>query len=290
MKSVTERETDLNAARLAMLALRASVSRKVTLSQDRVRIDPDTDSISTSDAAELLASLPKPLVCRAENVDSQLVVSCTDLAGAREFERHVYANSQRMNAETGGFMSYISDRYGEGDHLVAAFGRDETLVIPMSTADRWARDYLILAVGMRGDNVDNFHSLTDPDYVEAKRRGAKGLLRFSSSEDSRGQINVELFELPIPATASEEERERVAKFLVESAKRNLLQLQTDASSRKEDDLEQRNARFRAWVKKSEEGRKEHWKNKLVPDMEEFFGEREIPPEVAEFIRTVHEMG
>lgn len=82
-------------------------------------------------------------------------------------------------------MGYLRQRYGPGDHPVAVFGREELLIAPHSVVDRWSREYAIVGIGYVGDDVDNALAQARDEYKEARRHGAKGLLRFFSSGRKR---------------------------------------------------------------------------------------------------------
>ena len=173
----SEPSPEFLAARLALLALRASIPEALALDRNRMTFAPSTSPMSTDAAAQMLATMPKPLFCNAEARQGTLVVHCRTEAEASPLERALYA-TQRPPAGWSAFMGYLHYRYGPGDHLVAVFGRDESLIAPHSAVARWSREYLIAAVGYAGDDVNNALAQTRVEYIEAKRHGAKGVLRF----------------------------------------------------------------------------------------------------------------
>lgn len=183
------------AAQLAMLVLRAGVSRELPLTPDRVILAPAVTSISVEEATHRLVELPKPLFCLAYPLESVLRVECTPWADARPHEHQWYRLTRTQKEERGGYLWYLNERYGPSSaHPVLAFGRgDETLLIPSNAVEAWNRDYQIKGVNSLGDDVDNLHAANDPSYREAKRRGAHGLLRFSSPVDSEGSVIVMTF-------------------------------------------------------------------------------------------------
>jgi hypothetical protein len=281
--SKTELDPDFGAAQLSLLGLAASAGRDATRAEVVVRIMPDTNVLSIESAAKLLASMPKPLVCRATYADGVLVVTCDHLSDAGELERRVYEHSRKFEAETGGWMSYITDRYGAGDHLVAAFGSTRSLTLPLSVTERWNRDYLIRGAGFRCDDAHNPLAANEWDYQQAIRIGARGLIRFHTPEDAHGSITAYFVELPLSSDASPEEREHAEQFLFRAAKLELAMLKRDLSGEVDPELAKRNPNFRAWVESSTRERHESLKNKFVPQVEEFFRGRQMPPEIIELI-------
>jgi hypothetical protein len=278
-----ELDPDFGAAQVALLGLAASAGRDATRAEVGVRILPATNILSMEGAARVLATMPKPLLCRATYADGVLAVTCDRLSEAGELERRVYEMGRKHEAETGGWMSYITDRYGAGDHLVAAFGSTRSLTVPLSVTERWNRDYLIRGAGFRCDDAHNPLAASDWDYQQAIRIGARGLIRFHTPEDTRGAISFDVLELPLSAEASPQEQEHADQFLLRSAKLKLAMLKIDLSGEVDPELSKRNPAFRAWVERSTRERHESLKNEFVPQVEEFFRGRQIPPEIMELI-------
>jgi len=171
------------AARLALLALRSAVDQATPLATDRVQFGAAASPISTDEAAQLLAAKPKPLFCDAGVRDGTLFVSCRSLSATDASYYPEYEMRRRDDDESGGFMGFLRDQYGPGDHLVAVLGRDESLILPQSVVERWSHEYE-MAASYSTDDIDNQWSQSDPDYVEAKRNGAKGVLHFSAPASS----------------------------------------------------------------------------------------------------------
>jgi hypothetical protein len=178
--NVDEPNARLLAARLALIALRASIAESITLEADRVILTPSAEPMSMDVAAQMLAAKPKPLFCDAEAREGTLVVHCRRETEASAFERFKHG-IPRHPAEWGGFMGYLEHLYGPGDHLVAVFGREESLTTPHSVIDRWSREYQIARLGYAGDDVNNALAQTRVEYIEARHNGAKGVIRFFSS-------------------------------------------------------------------------------------------------------------
>lgn len=180
------------AAQLAMLALRAGVSNELALAADRVILAPSSASISVEEATNRLANLPKPLFCLAYPLDGVLRIECTTWNDAKPHEQRWYRLTREEDAKRRSYLWYLDEQYGPSSaHPVLAFGRgDETLLLPSSAVDAWYRDYEIGGTNSVADGVGNAHLAADPAYREARRRGAHGLLRFSSPVDSEGSISV----------------------------------------------------------------------------------------------------
>jgi hypothetical protein len=154
----------LDAARLALLALRASVSQETPLPRLGVRVFPRSDILTSEAAAHQLE------------------------AGTSDFDWH--AKGIALSREDGGFMGYLTRtrQANSTDVSVCCFGRDDTLLVSLASVERWAEDYYIKRVNLRGDDVTNDLCADWPQYREARERGAAGILIFSSPADSRGAI------------------------------------------------------------------------------------------------------
>src|SRR5437762_3407373 len=85
------------AARLALLALRATVGQSTPLAADSVLLDSAVSPMSTDAAAQLLAAKPKPLFCDAEARDGALVVSCRTQSEADAHRLHLFETLRREN-------------------------------------------------------------------------------------------------------------------------------------------------------------------------------------------------
>jgi len=170
---------ELLAARLALLALRATIHQLTPLDSDRVRLDSEESLLSTNAAAERLASKSKPIICDAEASDRTLIVHCRPPS---EDEATEVAIADQDEEERGGFMPYLAQLYGPGDHPVMAFGRGESLLVPLSILDRWWREYDLCSIKLTGREAANL--LEESAIDEARDRGAKGLLRFTAVEGS----------------------------------------------------------------------------------------------------------
>jgi len=181
----------LDAAKLALLTLRASIGRSTPVARDAVRIFSSAEILASNAAAHLLAGAPKPIVCSAIPYPEAMEIQCSALETGTP-DADWYAQCRESDREHGGFMGYLSARPSteHSDVNVYCVGRDESLLIPLSAVERWAQDYFIKRVNCRGDDVDNHLCADWPDYKEARQRGAAGILMFSSPSDHQGAVLV----------------------------------------------------------------------------------------------------
>ena len=129
----------LQASAIELLVLRASIPWHTTVSDDRVVIAPASDSIASSLAAEILASMPKPLLCAAETAPTGvLLVSCQKLTGdlASQHDLDVRAWDGEWDPD-GGVRSHIPS---DGTPLLV-YGRRESMLVSRPAFERWYRDY-----------------------------------------------------------------------------------------------------------------------------------------------------
>jgi len=274
---------DVQAARLALMALRGTLPAYEPLDDDRVRIVPDSAVLSSDEAASLLASMPKPLLCYAEKVRGVLVVECelgmeSEPSDGRigEIHRHFLSDAD--------LLEQIVERYGDEDHLFAAFSGTETLLVSFSTLRRWLRDYQIDFSNHRVDDAFNPLVTDDPQYREARRRGAKGILQLSSPARGVTTLGGRHYPFPLPASASDADRQGLERGLIEIAKSLLPAIE---------DEEEIATVGRTLVERGELPADAVWKQGrdpqahrygvLASQMKHFFDGRATPPEIAAFI-------
>ena len=275
---VAEPTPSLLAARLALVALvalRASIGESTALDADRVALAPSASPMSTDAAAQILASRPKPLFCDAKARDSTLVISCRTQSEADARELQWFEMKGRDDEERGGFMGYLEEHYGSGDHLVAVFGRDESLMVPQSVVDRWSREYEIGTASYSADDVDNPWAVSEPDHVEARRIGAKGILRFTSPVTPTYFSAVTLYSDDDDSLSKESEEQ-----LVQMARMNHTMLRGLIDSSKDLTLPQSSSG--AWQRKQVEAAKQHLMG-TVTMLKHVFKGRTMPPDVAAFV-------
>ena len=180
-RAPSEGTIDAEAARVTLVALAGMIPNYEMLDAGRVRVAPDAAVLSVDAAAQLLASMPKPLLCYAESVAGTLEVKCELLAEADFGVQERFDRLREVDGESESPFKSLVDCYGDGDrHLIAVFGRAEQLFVSLAGARRWFRDYEICFASWRADDANNEMAKGDPDYAKARKRGAKGIMHFTS--------------------------------------------------------------------------------------------------------------
>ncbi|HXT48027.1 MAG TPA: hypothetical protein VN717_05265 [Gemmatimonadaceae bacterium] len=275
---------DIAAARVALVALFGAVPSYETVSADRVRVEPDAALLTFEQAARLLALMPKPFVCVAENARGTLHVTGQILAELPDVEQQRLAWLRDNGGEQRDLFHYIIERYGEGDHRIAAYGHEQTAVVSLAAAQRWHRDYHHDFVSWSADDTANDLAQKQPEYIDALRRGAKGILRFSSPADHVTTPDAEHFQFPLPDSATPDDRRKLENGLIELARSQLLAIE---------DEEALSAVERELVERGElpaDSLVRHGRNPwpyvhrvMASQMRKFFEGRAMPPEVEAFV-------
>ena len=212
MKStMDEVAIDEQAARVALAALFGSIPEYQRVDTKHVRVAPDAALLSTDSAARLLASMPKPLLCFAENVNGKLVVSCELLAAASDDEQAQFELRQATEIEVGLHFDHLMERYGKGDHLVAVFGHGTATCVPLGAVRQWSRDYEIEFSGLHTDDANNPVVEGDAEYETARRLGAKGILQFSSPAANFMTSDGRLFDFPPSQSMPQKDRQKLER-------------------------------------------------------------------------------
>jgi hypothetical protein len=284
MESTMEGAIDEQAARVALAALFAAIPSYQDLDDRHLRVAPDAALLPIESAARLLASMPKPLVCRADNVGGTLVVTCELLAAAGDGERELFEFRRASEAEHGRPFDHLTERYGEGDHLVAVFGRANLACVPRSAVRQWSHDYQIDFSGSRSDDAHNPLVRNEPQYAEARKLGAKGILQFSSPAASVMSSDGTLFGFPPAENSSPRDRDRLERAMLEIARARLLYFE------EEEDIA---TVERVMVERGEipadsiaTGERDHdrwWNDMFASQLAYLFRDRVMPPEAAAFI-------
>jgi hypothetical protein len=167
---------EMQAARLALLAVRAGIARDTTLVADRVILAPGDEAIPVDVAAARLSALPKPLVLEWSTRDGVLVVDAH--APRTPFERHRFESVLPDRREEGGPLDFLSETHDidSGGALIFAVGRDDdSLLLTLEAVESWDATYFVRG-GYGADAVD----LASDDAVHraAAARGAVGYMRF----------------------------------------------------------------------------------------------------------------
>jgi hypothetical protein len=186
---------DLAAAQLALLAARSAISRKVRIRGPQIRVPPAHERFAPEYVVEQLAATPKPLVLSAREAGGSVEVSYRPLLpGTHEFDW--YQKGLDLARERGGVLTSLITQDGGGPDkvLIHCVGRDQALLVPLAAVEKWNSDYHIEGINLRGDHVANPWCADWPDYIEAKRRGAVGIMIFSSPDDNPVRVVVRIKE------------------------------------------------------------------------------------------------
>src|SRR5438105_15618010 len=166
-----------DAARLALLAARAGLSRQTKIRRPDFLVPSVHQRLTAEQMVERLIGVAKPALCVAREVGGSIEITCTPLQpGSHELRWHQQCLA--MDEENGGSMGYVR-RVGGAEPTVYCVGWDESLLLSASAVEKWRRDYAVGA-SVRGDTVHNPLCNDWPDYQEAKAKGAEGILIFSS--------------------------------------------------------------------------------------------------------------
>ena len=285
MESTTnEVAIDELAARVALAALFGTIPDYQSLDEGHVRIAPDAALLPIDSAARLLASMPKPLLCYAENVNGTLAVTCELLAAASEEEREQFELRQATESEGMQLFDHLRERHGDGDHIIAVVGHETVTCVPLSAARQFSRDYEIDFSGFVTDDVDDPQASGSPLRAAARKLGAKGILQFSSPASSFITSDGTLFAFPPSKTASPRDRDRLERAMLTLAKARLLYFE------EEEDIA---TVERVMVERGEipadavdgrgRDRDRWWNHMFASQLEYLFKDRAMPPEAAAFI-------
>jgi hypothetical protein len=285
MESTTdEAAIEVQAARVAIAALFGTIPEYQPLDEAHVRVAPDAALLPVDAAMRLLASMPKPLLCYAENANGTLAVTCELLAAASDVDREQFELRLVTQAEGGELMGRLEEHYGDGDHAVAVVGRTNVTCVSLSALRRWSRDYEIHYCGMKTADVDDPRAVSAPLRAAARKLGAKGIVRFDSPAMNFMMADGTVLAFPPAGNASAHEWERLERAMLAHVKARLLYFE---------DEEELASVERALVERGEipadavEGagrdRERWWNHMFASQLEHLFRDRAMPPEAAAFI-------
>jgi hypothetical protein len=186
-----QRSIDLEAARLALLMARAGISRKTKLLGPYFRL-PSLDQRFTADEIiQRLALASKPLLCTAREFGGGVEITYSRLEpGTRDWDWHEMVVHD-MREHGGMLRAYLArdpnrdPNINIDDILIYCVGWQESQLVSLPVVEQWHQDYSTSA-NLIIDGVDNPWCYDDPQYLEAKTKGARGILRFSSPADDKG--------------------------------------------------------------------------------------------------------
>jgi hypothetical protein len=128
--------------------------------------------------------MEKPLHCSAREAGGSIEITYTPLApGTRDADWH--AMTLAHSEKHGGFLSFPGKAatIDPDKTMVLCFGRGESMLLTVSAVELWHRQYAVAEMQFWGDHVDNPRCSDWPQFIEAKRQGALGILQFSSPSD-----------------------------------------------------------------------------------------------------------
>jgi hypothetical protein len=144
----------------------------------------------------------------------------------------------------------------------------------LATLRRWARDYVVGFLNWRVDEAQ---------HDEAERQGAREIVHFTSPADTLHSAGA-LFKFPPSDSATPEERRKVENALLEIARQRLVAIN------EEEDIAavERQLVERCEIPADSMAREvrtlESYMDKLsASQMQQFFRDRAMPPEVAAFV-------
>lgn len=145
-----------SAARVALLAIRATLPKDVAVDPDRVVLLPDPVELTNDDAAERLSALPKPVECRARDEGRVLVVECRPVS--EEF-RFMHEGNVRSLDSPEGLARAAADALREnGGEFLLIRGRDgEELRASLEDLSDFTREYVLLATHLEIGREPNPH-------------------------------------------------------------------------------------------------------------------------------------
>ena len=282
--TLNEDELDLEAARVAMVALFGFVPPYETVDERHVRIAPDSTLLPMESALRFLASMPKPLICAAAKSGGTLKVTCELLVATDGAERENLERRLRLDDEGGELFDDLVDRYGDDDHCVMAFGRTSAVLVSIAGARRWHRDYIIDYVGWRADDAGNSLVTGDAQYEEARRVGAKGILQFFSPAEHVVTSDGTSFPFPLPDSATNDERLKLERAMVERARSRLVAIteEEDVAAVERQLVEHGEIPADSFATHTHD--RESLGDKILSSqLQQFFRDKAMPPEVAAFV-------
>jgi len=162
------------AAKVALLVVREALDVSTETEKVRYAMLPSRLPLSEREAAEILASMPKPIHCEAVPLGDLAALQCQPLSRADLIAHH----NQGARRSIESFDTAISDNAPAGtvDPLLAVRGSSDSIVVPWSVVKQWFSDY-VQSHGVRFDPPDG----------TARGQNAVAVLTFG-----RGRISVVL--------------------------------------------------------------------------------------------------
>jgi hypothetical protein len=178
-------DLDLAAAQLALLAVRASVRPTLPTRELALRVASSDEFMDSVDLAKRLAAMEKPLHCSAREARGIIEITYAPLApGTQDSDWH--AMTIQHSERHGGFLSFPrkAGAIDPDKTMVLCFGRDEAILLTLSAVELWHRQYSVANIQYWGDHIYNPRCSDWPQFIDARRRGALGILSFFSSSEN----------------------------------------------------------------------------------------------------------
>lgn len=177
------------AARIALMAMRASIHPSMPLSSDAYALARDrTNVLGVDDMVPMLVAVSKPLVCRA-TVSKGTVIIHLDRprhhtveglawwAAEHTLERRSRDARESPAPDLRRMVEARGLRWEEAQALCFTLRDEKTLLLPVASVAEWDRDYERVLGGGWLDSVDNEVAADWPAYREARSTGAACVLR-----------------------------------------------------------------------------------------------------------------
>lgn len=159
----------LDAARLVVLALKASVGYSGPARDYLWMISPGQHTADAEETAASLAQLPKPIKC-TPTADGALVrVSCDVLSGASK-----QGHENKVAVLELWWTADIMPRVKDASTLVLVLAGSDSVMVPAAAVQRWYQDYALPPSGSFSGNP--------PDEREG-RGGARYVFVFSRADE-----------------------------------------------------------------------------------------------------------
>jgi hypothetical protein len=133
-------EPDIAAARMAILALRAS--REPAKHLRGYRVMPRPEVISQEHAATTMALLTKPRLCEAVARSAVLEISCRPLEDPIDNSKH-RRQLEMLQSGSGVVGGIVAKLQHEDDRLVLLIGNHEAMICTAADLRRWQEQYVL---------------------------------------------------------------------------------------------------------------------------------------------------
>src|SRR6266699_2218694 len=162
--------TEELAARLALVALRAGLSNRGQSTGERYEFHPDTVALTQTQAARILADLPKPIRCEGSVSGGAVVVRCQQISDPAllEMQRKSAKSALQVHVQEIRGMSATS----EAEPNVLVYGYLEAALLPLSAIETWFRDYRVVPYAMA----------VRPATAIARSKGASAVIDFAQGD------------------------------------------------------------------------------------------------------------